>query len=565
MSSHDLSFRDIGGIFARTFPRPTFEDVLEAIAGTSARLIQLNLSSAGMPTLPIRIEPDQAADIARKLKESHLRVVALSGTFNMIDPDIETRRENLRRLDVVSEAARGLGCPVVTLCTGTRDPNDIWKHHPENDDPSAWLNLVESMRDAVATAEFQELTFAFEPEIGNVVNSAAKARRLLDEIGSPCLKVVLDIANLIRPEELSRMDAIIDEAFDLLAPDIALVHAKEIAADGSVGEIEPGKGVLNFDRIFRRYLDAKLDVPVILHGLPEAAAAPAFRHVARRYTFVKGTRTFDHDGLAFHYLDIGEGLPFVFQHGLGGDSSKILDLMTEKPGFRLLSFDARYHGRTRPLGPVEKIGFDQSTDDLLALLDHLKIERAVIGGLSMGAGIALNFAIHHPERTLALILSRPAWLDQPLPENLRVFPEIAALIQSLGANAGRVAFEKTETFAKVLAESSDAAATLLGMFDDPTSIETAEKFRRIPQSCPAPNRHDWSSVAVPTLVLANYQDPIHPYEMGPALAAAFPRGEFGILEPKCVSIVTHEHDFNSQIHGFLNRHFPGGKVPPSTP
>src|SRR3954452_4933919 len=109
--------------------------------------------------------------------------------------------------------------------------------------------------------------------------------------------------------------------------------------------------------------------------------------------------TFCHEGLNFHYRDDGRGLPVVFQHGLGGDLTVPLGLFSPPEGVRLVSFDARYHGETRPLGDPSKLTFHTLADDLLALLDHLAIDRAVIGGISMGAGLALNFAIRYPERT----------------------------------------------------------------------------------------------------------------------------------------------------------------------
>ena len=75
------------------------------------------------------------------------------------------------------------------------------------------------------------MTLAFEPEINNVVSSVMRARRLLDEIGSPWLKVVIDPANLLRPGDMGRLSEILDEAFDWLGPDIVLAHAKEPIVD----------------------------------------------------------------------------------------------------------------------------------------------------------------------------------------------------------------------------------------------------------------------------------------------------------------------------------------------
>ena len=544
------------GIFARTFPRASLIETLAAVREAGFHLVQLNLSSAGLPTLPESLSDTQVAEIAMTLFDHDLRIAAISGTFNMIDPDLVKRADDLRRLDLLASKCRAIGTSLITLCTGTRDPHDMWKCHPDNAEASAWSDLVASMQEAVAIADRHDITFAFEPEISNVVDSVAKARKLLDEIGSPRLKVVLDVANLIRPGHVDQTRDVIDEAFDLLANDVALVHAKDIAADGSVGEITPGCGVLDYAHLLRRYAAANLDVPIIVHGLLENGARDAFAFMNVDFTFLKSLRIFTHDGIAFRYLDRDAGLPLVFQHGLSGDLEKMHQLVLPQFPARLISFDARYHGESLPLGPPEKIGFDQSVADLLALLDHLKIEKAVIGGLSMGAGIALNFAIHYPERTLALILSRPAWLDEPFPENVRMFPDLALLLRLHGPKRGREEFLKTAAYASVIAQSADSASALLGMFDDPSALETVERFERIPRDCPSTNREDWKSIRVPTLVLANHQDPIHPFAIGATLAAAIPGAELQILTPKCVDAEQHATDFNTHVSAFLRQHFP---------
>lgn len=265
--------------------------------------------------------------------------------------------------------------------------------------------------------------------------------------------------------------------------------------------------------------------------------------------------TFRRDGLEFRYRDIGRGLPVVFQHGLGGDLTVPLGLFVPPPGVRLISFDARYHGETRPLGDPSKLTFDTLADDLLALLDHLKVEKAVIGGISMGAGLSLNFAIRHPERTLGLILSRPAWLDEPFPENVRMFPIMAALVRQLGWRGGLEAFKSTTIYADVLAQSTDSAAALTGMFENPRAEETVEKYERIPRDCPSADRAAWRSLGVPTLVLGNDQDPIHPLSMAQDLAATIPGAELQMLTPKCVDIVAHGVDVQRHMTAFLDKHF----------
>ncbi len=138
----------------------------------------------------------------------------------------------------------------------------------------------------------------------------------------------------------------------------------------------------------------------------------------------------EHDGLHFQYRDEGYGLPFVFQHGLGGDQSQPRAVYNPAPGVRLIGFDFRGHGETRPLGDVVKLTIDSLADDLVALLDHLAIERAIIGGISLGSAVAANTALRYPLRVLGLVLSRPAWIDRPLPANVQLYSTIASLLQT---------------------------------------------------------------------------------------------------------------------------------------
>ncbi|MHB1557110.1 MAG: sugar phosphate isomerase/epimerase family protein [Isosphaeraceae bacterium] len=214
------------GIMAKTFPRPTFEETLDAIAERGLTHVQFNMSCTGLPTLPERTDENHCVWIARSFRERGLTMAAISGTFNLCDPDPARLAENLRRLDLLAAACRWLDTRIITLCTGTRDPDDMWKWHPDNVRRSAWDSLVASMREAIQIADRHEVVLVFEPERHNVVNSVARARMLLDTIGSPWLKVVLDPANLLREGELERRDEMLDEAFDWLGPEIVLVHAK---------------------------------------------------------------------------------------------------------------------------------------------------------------------------------------------------------------------------------------------------------------------------------------------------------------------------------------------------
>jgi sugar phosphate isomerase/epimerase len=158
------------GIFAKTFPRPTFEETLDAIADRGLTHVQFNMSCTGLPTLPDRHDQNHCIWIARSFRERGLTMAAISGTFNLCDPNPFRLADNLRRLEILAGACRWLDTRIVTLCTGTRDPDDMWNRHPENVRRATWDTLVKSMRQAVKIADQHEVTLAFEPELNTVVS-----------------------------------------------------------------------------------------------------------------------------------------------------------------------------------------------------------------------------------------------------------------------------------------------------------------------------------------------------------------------------------------------------------
>ncbi len=143
-------------------------------------------------------------------------------------------------------ACNALGTSVITLCTGSRDPESMWRRHPDNDLPEAWSDMLVSMEEALNLTEDTGVTLAFEPEVSNVVDSAQKARLLLNIMQSQRLKVVMDGANIFHAGELSQMSTILGEALDLLGPDIVIAHAKDLDHDGEAGNVAAGTGLLDY-------------------------------------------------------------------------------------------------------------------------------------------------------------------------------------------------------------------------------------------------------------------------------------------------------------------------------
>jgi sugar phosphate isomerase/epimerase len=185
----------------------------------------------------------------------------------------------MKRLLGMIRAARSFGTGVVALCTGSRDPESMWKRHPANDDPGAWADLCASLSEAVRAAEENDVILTFEPEVNNVVHTAQKARQLIDEIGSPRLKVTIDGANVFHKGELPRMQELLTETIDILADDIILAHAKDLEHDGDAGHVAAGQGKLDYKLYIGLLKKAGFTGPILLHGLEEDQVEDSVRYV----------------------------------------------------------------------------------------------------------------------------------------------------------------------------------------------------------------------------------------------------------------------------------------------
>ncbi len=282
------------GVLTTEFTAPSFADVLAAIAGHGVSCVQLQLGSLlpqvprsaallqGLDVLAPLLTPALVASAADELTARGIAVAAVDGAVNLAHPDAAYRVRALRQLAAVIEYAPALGTRIVTLCTGTRATDSIWRHHDENSSARAWRDLVDGLRSIVPVAERAGVVLAFEPEHNNVVDTARRARELLDEIESPALKVLLDVANLFQAGDLARMEDHLAEVFALLGDHIVLAHAKDLDHDGDAGGRAAGQGRLDYGGYLRGLQACGFDGAIVLHQLGELApdrVDQAFAHV----------------------------------------------------------------------------------------------------------------------------------------------------------------------------------------------------------------------------------------------------------------------------------------------
>lgn len=260
----------LGILLATTYTTGTLEQRLDEAKAHGLACVQMSMTCAGLPEMPDEIPAGLPERFRRAAADRGIAIASLQGTFNMCHPDPGHSSAGLRRLRLLAGACRPIGTSFIHICTGTRAPNSMWRRHPDNNTPQAWRDMAACVREAVGIARDANLVLAFEPEINNVVDSAQKARRLLDEIASPHLKVTIDPANIFHTGELPRMTEILEEAFSLLGNDIVLAHAKDLDHDGDAGHKAAGDGLLDYPLYLRLLRTHRFTGPLLLHGLTRA-------------------------------------------------------------------------------------------------------------------------------------------------------------------------------------------------------------------------------------------------------------------------------------------------------
>ncbi|RUU32348.1 MULTISPECIES: alpha/beta hydrolase [unclassified Mesorhizobium] len=268
------------------------------------------------------------------------------------------------------------------------------------------------------------------------------------------------------------------------------------------------------------------------------------------------------DDAALRVSDTGDGLAVVFQHGLGGGEAQVAQAFPSGSGSRRITLECRGHGASG-LGTSRPFSLEMFADDVVAAADQAGLDRFVAGGISMGAAIALRLACRHPDRVAGLLLVRPAWIFDSAPANLRPIAEVAGLILDLGPEKARTIFTQSKTAARLKREAPDNLASLFGYFDRPDAAPFAQVLADIAADGPGVSANNAAALGIPTLVIGNAMDAVHPLPAARTLAAAIPGATFAEISPKALDSVRHFAELQAEITTFLHAHFNFRSLVPS--
>jgi len=235
------------------------------------------------------------------------------------------------------------------------------------------------------------------------------------------------------------------------------------------------------------------------------------------------TRTVKSDGLDLVVEWMGRGPTILFGHGLSGTREATLEQF--KPlaeTHRVVAFDQRGHGESSPVTDPELYAPQRMAKDMGAILDALDVPRAIVGGESMGAALALLFAEAYPERVKKILLTAPAFGDEPNPEKLRI-QTMADIIEKHGIEVflkGAAERQRNDWGAPEVVIEKLAS---MQRSHDPASLVVA--CRTVIEWTIAPRLERFASLDRPAFVLGWPGDGLHPEALTRRYSEVLPQAQ----------------------------------------
>lgn len=265
--------------------------------------------------------------------------------------------------------------------------------------------------------------------------------------------------------------------------------------------------------------------------------------------------------LEVFYESLGEGMPLVL---CGHDHTAWLfgqaPVLSQR--YRVIVYDRRGTGRSSS-PPGDWTAADLA-NDLAALLDALGIERAIVGGSSLGGVITAQFAVDHPGRALALIIGHTvpyldetgrAWLEQQIADARAGRPVIGR--QPADGTGGEGPPTTDPAFAaSPLGRMIATTGTGIGR----TPEDVARAIAVLRDWDQRPRKADLAQIRVPTLVIVGEREPRSTIEGSREWASWIPGAEFLVL-PGAHHAAPREAApaWNAAVQSFLDRHGLGGQ------
>lgn len=232
---------------------------------------------------PEALTPGYAMYLKRLFDKNELDCAVLGCYLNLANPDAAQLKAIQEKYKANIRFAAHLGAGVVGTETGA--PNVEYKFEEACWNEESLQIFIRNLRPVVKYAEQMGVLMAIEPVVRHIVCNPVRARRVLDEIDSPNLRIILDPVNLLESYNYEKQDEIIDEAIELLGRDVAVLHVKDfVIKDGRLISVPVGQGQCHWDRIIPYMKKEKPYMHATLEDTKPDNAVAALNYIKGIYT-----------------------------------------------------------------------------------------------------------------------------------------------------------------------------------------------------------------------------------------------------------------------------------------
>ena len=207
----------------------------ELKTGGIDNVLRMGFTGTGLPAGddPAEIPTPRAEEIGRMFSDAGVDLIEYGryGT-NLVDPDNAAREAHVASLRHAFRVARAAGCPAVITGAGSRNPKGAWLPHPENRSEATRERLVAALRVASRAADEAGVLLGLECHTVTPLYDPESTRAILDEVGSPVLKVHMDPVNWMTFETVYASGEATRRMFDTLGPERILgAHSKGLVVE----------------------------------------------------------------------------------------------------------------------------------------------------------------------------------------------------------------------------------------------------------------------------------------------------------------------------------------------
>jgi sugar phosphate isomerase/epimerase len=202
----------------------------------------------------------------------------------LIHPDPTEKERQIAYVVEQCEAAERVGCHSITTHVGTKSTVSPVAPHPDNWKIETWQESVASLKEVIRRTEGLKVNLIIEAVNMTAMNNPRAHKRIMDDVGSDRIKVLLDPINMISLRNYFRTTELINECFDLLGENILACHAKDTHVIPNqmsmyVTEVAAGKGQLDYELYLARLSRMEWPRPLLIEHLPYDEYDVAQKHI----------------------------------------------------------------------------------------------------------------------------------------------------------------------------------------------------------------------------------------------------------------------------------------------